>query len=355
MKTQTLISYLALHRRGYFLAALWTALCSTLFVTFVWQFRFASFGMTEGDPAMDAFLQIPVSDAIRVTRYSALLCLAPSAALLVAMILIFADTLLYAFQLDRNKVWFEAVKWSLRGRKALLAWFSAVVAAFLLVVNIDQPVLVWIFAMLGILLFCLLPFVAWNESNIALKNPTLSNKPQWPGAKPILLAATFIAIATVLDVYYAFAEEYLLHPALSLLIGLAMNFIYAISLLAITFYWVNRSKKFSFREVVNLKNVGGFFSLNMMFGLWSLVVLAPVVIYAGLISIYLMPSITNVYKEQSVDIPVLLKYFDEASNFIIAYGSLLLLSIFYWVLVYAYGRLVFQFGSAPQGIDKIGD
>lgn len=300
---------------------------------------------------MDAFLQMPVSDAIRITRLSALVSLAPATALLVAAIMIFVDTLLYAFHLDRSMLWLEAIKWALRGWKAMLAWVLAFCAAFLLAVNYEQPVALWISAALGVLLLCLLPFVAWNESNIEAKKPILSSKPQWPGAKPILYAATFIAIAFPLAVYYAFATEYLLHPAVSFFIDRVTDFIYAISALVIAFLWINRGKNFVLREVVNLRNVGGFFSLNLMLGLWSLVVLAPAVVYAGLISIFLMPSIARFHQDQSADMPEWLTYFDLASDFIVAYWSILLLPMIYWVLVQAYGRLIFLLELAPRGSD----
>lgn len=349
MKSKSLFRYLALHRRGYLFVGLWTAIWSILFIAFVWHFRFKSFGMVEGDPAMDAFLQMPVSDAIRITRYSALLALAPLAASLMAAILIFADTLLYVFHLDREKHWFEAVSWALHGWKALLAWMLAFCSTFLLAISFDHPVVVWASALLAVLLLCLLPFIAWNECSIAAKKPVLSSAPQWPGAKPILSAATLVAITVPLIAYYEFASEYILHPAASFFIDRVTEFIYATSCLVIAFMWVNRSKAFVFRDVVNLRSVGGFYSLNMMFGLWTLAILAPVVFYAALISVFLMPSIVRVYKDQLLEVPALLKYFDAASDFIVTYWSLLLLPLFYWVLVHAYGRLIFLLDLAPSG------
>ena len=341
MKNPSLLNYLALHRRGYLFAALWTALCSILFVTFVWRFRFDSFGLEDGDPAMDAFLQMPVSDVIQITRFNAMLVLAPLLAVITAVILMAADALLYLFRLDRDKIWFEAVKWSLRGWKPLLIWLFAFMAIFSIPISEVHPYVMWCFAVIALLLVVLLPFVVWNKNYLASATPRNFSMPQWPGSKPVLLTAIFLAISAPAVFFYNEILSFELDGLLVFFVDRLQDFFFALSGLLLASLWVNRERKLSFRKTISLKNVGGFFSTNMMLGLWGFFLLAPPIIGGMIISIFLMPSIRHSYKERVLDDPVLLQWFVGVADYVVAYWWVMLLPMAYWVLMHAYGRLIF--------------
>ncbi len=288
---------------------------------------------------MDAFLQMPISDAIRVTRFNAMLVLAPLLAVITVVILMVADALLYLFRLDRDKTWFEAVKWSLRGWKPLLIWLLAFMAIFS--IPIVHPYAMWCFAAIAVLLVVLLPFVVWNENYLVSAAPGNFSLPQWPGAKAVLVTAIFFAISAPAVFFYNEILSFELDGVLVFFIDRLQDFFFALSGLLLASLWVNRKRKLSFRKTISLRNVGGFFSTNMMLGLWGFLLLAPPVIGGMIISIFLMPSIRHSYKARSVEDPVLLQWFASVADYVAAYWWVLLLPIAYWLLMHTYGRLIF--------------
>lgn len=343
MNKQSLGSYLALHKRGYLLASLWAALWAGLLVGFFWYFRFDALGLTKGDPAFDAMMQMPASENIRITRYAAMYLLIPLSAIIAAGSVIVVDTLLFLFHLDRNKIWFHAIKWSLSGWKALLVWLAAFSAIYMAAVLIERDYIFLISAALGISLLLVLPFVVLNKDNVVSASAKSFTRPQWPGSQPVLLAATFIAVAAPLSVFYDKFLETQLNPALIFLFDRLQDLILAIVALVLSCFWINRYKKFNLGKIISWKNVGAYLSLNIMSGLWLVLVLAPPLFFISVIEFFLLPSILLANRE-NFEIYSMLSGASQSFGWISAYWWIALMPLIWWMLIHADGRLVFLLG-----------
>jgi hypothetical protein len=353
MNQQSLGAYLALHRTGYLLAGLWAALWLGLLVGFFWYFRFESLGFMEGDSAFDAFMQTPVSKTVQTSRFAAMCLLIPLAALLAGGVLILADALLYVFRLDRNKLWFEAVKWTLGGWKAGLVWLAAFSPVWILLVSIDQAIAFWISALLAMLLVIALPFMIWNRDYVVSNQPAIFVMPQWPGSQPILLSGIFIAISAPLMAIYGTSLGPKLHPWMILLFDILQNAVFAISALLLSYFWINRSVKITSGKPLNPKSISSLFSLNLMSGLWGLVLLILPFICSAIVLAFLLPSIKYSYREQNLEIPALLKYFASVGDFFAAYWWLLLPPAMLWFFVHVFGRLIFLLDLVEDAADPL--
>lgn len=343
MNKKSLGSYLALHRRGYLLASLWAALWAGLLAGFFWYFRFDALALTKGDPAFDAMMQMPVSENIRITRYAAVYLLMPLSAMIAAGSVIIADTLLFLFNLDRNRIWFLAIKWSFRDWKALLVWLAAFIAIYMAAALIERDYIFLISAALGISLLLVLPFVVLNKDNVVSARAKNFTRPKWPGSQPVLLAATFIAVAAPISVFYDKFLETQLNPALIFLFDRLQDLILAIVALVLSCFWINRYKKFNLGKFISWKNVGAYLSLNIMSGLWLVLVLAPPLLFILVVEFFLLPSILLANRE-SFEIYSMLSGASQSFGWISAYWWIALMPLIWWMLIHAYGRLVFLLG-----------
>lgn len=342
MNKQSLGPYLALHRPGYVLAGLWAALWAGLLAGFFWYFRIES-GLAKDDDAFDAMMQMPVSDAIQISRLAALYMLAPLSGMMVAGLLILADTLLFLLHLDRDKLWFDAIKWCLSGWRAFLVWLALFFAICILPVFIGGSYMPLVSVGLGTVLITMLPFSIWNKACVVSKKPVVFVAPQWPGALLILLTAAFVAISLPLMVLFDNVEP-AIHMGLVLIIDLLESLVTAACVLLLSFMWINQSIKPNLGKVLKIDNVGPFFSLNMMLGLWMLFLFLPPVGFITIILNFLAPSIQNFYREQGPQLPALLKYSLSVGDFFAAYWWAMLIPVMYWLLMHGYGRLIFLLG-----------
>jgi type II secretory pathway component PulF len=83
------------------------------------------------------------------------------------------------------------------------------------------------------------------------------------------------------------------------------------------------------------------------------VLLVPPLGFFTIPLVYLMPSIRAVYQERHQDLPVALKYFISAGDFFASYWWLLLIPVVHWLLIHAYGRLVFLLGLIKDESDPL--
>jgi len=329
------------------LASLWSALWAGLLVIFFWHFRFESLGFANNDPAFDAMMQLPVTEGIGITRLAAMYLLIPIAGMIVAGSLVITETLLFLFHLDRDKLWFDAVKWSLSGWKALLAWLSANAAIYMLPFLMEQEYAIWVSITLGLSLILMLPFVVLNKDYVTATNPKGFAMPQWPGAQPVLLMAVVVAVAAPLLVYFDSFSQVQLNPWLVFLIDRLQDLIFAIFALLLSSFWINRRMQFNVVGKINLKNTGGFLSLNIMTGLWTTIVVGPPLFCLVITNFFLLPSILLANKE-NFEIYSKLSDASQAIGLLSVYWWIVLAPLICWMLIHAYGRLVFLLGLVEE-------
>jgi len=354
MKEHTLFSHLCQHRLGYLLAALWSGLCTLLFIGFFWQFKFEVLGFAKGDPGLNEFLQGSLTQTIGITRQTAFLLLAPVVALSSALILIVVDTLLYLFRIDRDRLWFAAFKWTLHSWKPFLLWVAALAALFLIMMKQggEIGIISWVCLIITVLLLAILPFIVWNKDYISQAAPDKFSKPQWPGAYALLYAAIFFAVALPLVVFYNAVLADYLNLAIGFLCDRLQDIFFAAAALLIVNVWVNRSKKIQFKLLANYKNIGTFFALNLMLGLWGIALLAPPILAAMVSLIYLLPSVLKIYEQNSQAMPQALAILIQVMDFLVAYWYLFLPAIMCWLLIHCYGRLIHLLGLVESNPPK---
>jgi hypothetical protein len=352
LKKASLLSYLLHHRIGYTLAAVWSAAWALFFAGFSWYFRFEILGASEGSTELDRLLALPVSDNIPIARQAALWLLAPITALLVTGSLVLADTLLYLLHLDRDKVWFQAVRWSSGSWKNFLPWFLVFLIILVLTAYFDNDYADMGLFIAGLLMVLVLPFMVWNKEYVTAIKPTRLSMPQWPGLSPVGYGAIIVAVTMTLLLLMNEFVYVAPNPFLMFIQSCIEEIVFAIVALYLTKRWINRERKFLDKNTFYLKNIASFYALNLMLGLWTLAFLAPPIISGAVIMVFFMPSILNVYQHQSYETYLLLLKATHAANFITDYWPLLSVPITSWLLVHCYGRLVYLLGLMKDNADS---
>ncbi|MEO8000803.1 MAG: hypothetical protein ABI644_02925 [Arenimonas sp.] len=289
-----------------------------------------------------------------MTRQTAFLLLAPVVAMSAALVLIVVDALLYLFRVDRDRLWLAAFKWSLRSWKPFLLWAATLAVLFLIMMQQggEIGIISWVCLTLTVVLLAIVPFIVWNKDYVSQARPDKFSKPQWPGAHALLYAAIFFAIALPLVVFYnAVLADYLI-LVVGFLCDRLQDIFFAVAALLIVNAWVNRSKKIHFKLLSSYKNIGTFFALNLMLGLWGIALLAPPILAAMLILMYLMPSVMSIYEHNLQEMPQWLVLLIQVMDFLVAYWYLFLPAIMCWLLIHCYGRLIQLLGlvesNAPE-------
>lgn len=318
-----------------------------LLLAFFWHFRFDLLGLAKNDPAFDAMMQLPVTSDIAITRFTAMYLIVPIAVMIVTGSLVITETLLFLLHLDRNKLWFDAVKWSLSGWKVMLAWFSVNAAIYMLPFFIEHEYAIWVSILLGLSLLLMLPFVVLNKDYVTATKPKGFVMPQWPGAQPVLLLAIVVAVVAPLLVYYDSFSQVQLNPWLVFLIDRLQDVIFAVFTLLLSCIWINRRMQFNMVGKINYKNTGGFLSLNIMMGLWTTIVVGSPLFCMVMTNFFLMPSILLANKE-NFEIHSKLQDASEAIGLLSVYWWIVLAPLMCWMLTHAYGRLVFLLGLVEE-------
>jgi len=186
-----------------------------------------------------------------------------------------------------------------------------------------------------------------NKDYVTATNPKGFAMPQWPGAQPVLLMAVVVAVAAPLLVYFDSFSQVQLNPWLVFLIDRLQDLIFAIFALLLSSFWINRRMQFNVVGKINLKNTGGFLSLNIMTGLWTTIVVGPPLFCLVITNFFLLPSILLANKD-SFEIYSKLSDASQAIGLLSVYWWIVLAPLICWMLIHAYGRLVFLLGLVEE-------
>ena len=233
-------------------------------------------------------------------------------------------------------------------------WSAALAVLFFIMLKQGGQIgiISWICLILTVLLLAILPFIVWNKDYVSRSRPDKFSGPQWPGGYALLYAAIFFAVALPLVVFYnAVLGEYL-NLVVGFLCDRLQDIFFAAAALLIVNAWVNRSKKLQFKLLAGYKNIGTFFALNLMLGLWGVALLAPPVLATMAILVFLMPSVMSGYEQHSQDMPQSLVVLFQVLDFLGTYWYLFLPAIMCWLLIHCYGRLIHLLGLVESNASE---